>query len=120
MDPAYAQFSICTPFPGTELYREIKDGKWGKLTTENFTEFHTFDVVFLPDGYNNKEEILKMSKKAYKKFYMRPKYILRTVLKIRSLEDIRRYIRGFIALVWGGWAFGPIPSAARAKTGRAP
>ncbi|SVD30279.1 uncharacterized protein METZ01_LOCUS383133, partial [marine metagenome] len=33
LDPEYAQFSITTPYPGTRLYKEIKDGKWGKFTT---------------------------------------------------------------------------------------
>ena len=119
LDPAYAQFSICTPFPGTELYDEIKEGKWGKLTTEDFSKFHAWDVVFLPDGYKDKEEVLKMSQNAFKKFYMRPNYILRTILKIRSFEDIRRYTRGFFAL-FKGFAFGPISSEIRVETGRTP
>ena len=101
LDPEYAQFSVATPYPGTALYDEIKKGKWGKLTTENFTEYQGWNVVFLPDGYKNKEEVLKMSKKAFKTFYMRPSYIIKAIINIRSLEDIKRYFKGFRALVKG-------------------
>ena len=101
LDPEYAQFSIATPYPGTALYEEIKKGKWGKLTTENFTEYQGWNVVFLPEGYKNKEEVLKMSRKAFKTFYLRPSYIIKTILNIRSLEDVKRYFKGFKALVKG-------------------
>ena len=101
LDPEYAQFSIATPYPGTALYNEIKNGKWGKLTTEDFSEFQGWNVVFLPEGYKNKEEVLEMSRKAFKAFYMRPSYIIKAILNIRSLEDIKRYIKGFKALVKG-------------------
>ena len=54
LDPEYAQFSITTPYPGTKLFHEINGGKWGKLTTEDFSEFQGWNVVFLPDGYKDK------------------------------------------------------------------
>ena len=101
LDPEYAQFSIATPYPGTALYDEIKKGKWGKLTTDNFSEYQGWNVVFLPEGYKNKDEVLKMSLKAFKTFYIRPSYIMKAILNIRSLEDIKRYFKGFKALVRG-------------------
>ena len=101
LDPHYAQFSITTPYPGTALYNEIKDGKWGKLTTKDFSEYQGWNVVFLPDGYRNAEEVIKMSKKAFRSFYLRPSYIIKAILRIRSFEDIKRYFRGFYALVRG-------------------
>jgi len=50
---------------------------------------------------------------------MRLKYIINAILKIRSLEDIRRYTKGFVALIMG-FAFGPMPSKVRVNTGRTP
>ena len=101
LNPEYAQFSIATPFPGTALYNEIKKGKWGELTTEDFSEYQGWNVVFLPKGYKNKEEVIKMSRKAFKAFYMRPSYIINAIVNIRSLEDIKRYFKGFRALIKG-------------------
>jgi radical SAM superfamily enzyme YgiQ (UPF0313 family) len=117
LDPEYAQFSITTPFPGTQLYNEIKQGKWGKLTTEDFSQFQAWNVVFLPDGYESQEQVWEMEKRAFRRFYFRPKFILRKLLSIRSFEDVNRYVKGFIALVYG-FAFGPMPDHVREKTGR--
>ncbi len=36
LDPEYAQFSIATPYPGTALYDEIKEGMWGKAYNGKF------------------------------------------------------------------------------------
>ena len=49
------------------------------------------------------EELEDMERYAYKKFYMRPSYILKRILKIRSFEDLKRYIKGGIALIKGGY-----------------
>ncbi len=119
LDPEYAQFSITTPYPGTRLYREIKDGKWGKFTTTDFSEFQGWNVVFLPIGYRDKGEVWEMERKAFQKFYFRPSYIIKKALSIRSLEDLKRYIRGGVALV-SGFAFGPMPEHVRTRTGRTP
>ena len=119
LDPEYAQFSITTPYPGTRLYKEIKDGKWGKFTTTDFSEFQGWNVVFLPNGYKNKEEVWAMERKAFRAFYFRPKYIIKKLIGIRSREDIKRYYKGAVALV-GGFAFGPMPEHIRIKTGRTP
>ena len=41
----------------------------------------------------------KLVKNEYTKFYLRPSYILKRILKIRTFEDIKRYIKGGTALV---------------------
>lgn len=100
LDPNTAQFTIATPFPGTELYeifmlqdhelKEFKDYKWYN------------DAVFVPKGMT-KEQLLKLHKQAYKEFYMRPKYIFKSVKRLRSLTAIRQTIAGFKTLVKIGW-----------------
>jgi|TARA_Y100000310_G_scaffold280152_1_gene299673 radical SAM superfamily enzyme YgiQ (UPF0313 family) len=119
LDPEYAQFSITTPYPGTRLYKEIKSGKWGKFTTMDFSEFQGWNVVFLPEGYTDKDEVWAMERSAFRQFYFRPKYIAKKIFSIRSKEDIKRYIKGGVALL-GGFAFGPMPKHVRIKTGRTP
>ena len=101
LNPEYAQFSPATPYPGTALYNEIQNGKWGKLTTKDFSEYQGWNIVFLPYGYKTKEEVINMSKKAFRSFYVRPSYILRAIINIRTFEDIKRYFKGFKALVKG-------------------
>ena len=100
LNPDTAQFTIATPFPGTELYqiflsqgeayREFKDYKWYN------------DVVFLPKGMT-KEQLLKIHKQAYREFYLRPRYMLKSIERLKSLTSIKQTLAGFRALVKIGW-----------------
>lgn len=83
LDPDYAQFPITTPFPGTELYNIAK--KEGNFVTEDWSKFMSWDqVVFVSKG-RTIEEIKETDKDAYKQFYMRPRYVLRTINRFRKL-----------------------------------
>ncbi|MBI5246473.1 MAG: cobalamin B12-binding domain-containing protein [Elusimicrobia bacterium] len=117
LDPEYAQFSATTPYPGTKLYDEIKAGKWGKLTTEDFSEYQGWNIVFLPEGYKDKEAVRAINNAAFRRFYFRPKYILKKILATRSFEDIKRYFKGLKFLL-NGFAYGPMPEDLRKKDGR--
>jgi len=117
LEPEYAQFSITTPYPGTQLYDEIKAGKWGHLTTDDFSEFQGWNVVFLPEGYRNKEEVWEIERKAFRSFYFRPKFILKKLFTTRSITDIKRYFKGLNLLIQG-FAYGPMPPHIREATGR--
>lgn len=100
LNPDTAQFTIATPFPGTELYeiflsqdhdfKEFKDYRWYN------------DVVFVPKGMT-KEQLLKLHKQAYKEFYMRPTYILKSIKRLKSLTSIKQTIAGFKTLIKIGW-----------------
>lgn len=96
LDPDYAQFSITTPFPGTKLYNEFS--KWGNLS-KNFNEYNEWSPVFVPFGYKNAEEIKKIHREAFRKFYFRPTYFLKRLMKIRTLKDIKRNITGMRMLL---------------------
>jgi radical SAM superfamily enzyme YgiQ (UPF0313 family) len=99
LDPDYAQFTTVCPFPGTKLAKELKEGKWGTLFTDNFEKYNAWDTTWLPFGYKDKEELINMQRYAYRKFYLRTNYIFKRILKIRAFEDIKRYFKGGRALV---------------------
>ncbi len=92
LSPDYAQFCITTPYPGTKLFREAK--KWGKLN-KNFSRYNIWDPVFLPFGYKDRSEILKIERRANFQFYFRFKAIVNLLRKINSWEDVLRYLKGF-------------------------
>ena len=102
LDPDTAQFAIAAPYPGTQLYKEIKQGKWGKLLTEDLKNYTgSAKVTWLPFGYSSPEELEKMSRYAFRRFYLRPKYILKKILQIRNFEDVKKYLLGAKALIKG-------------------
>jgi len=91
LDPDYAQFCITTPYPGTELYNQAKE--YGALI-QDFSSYTIWNPVFVPRGYRDKDEVLKMQREAFKDFYYRLSYIMKRLLKIRSIGDLRRNIEG--------------------------
>ncbi len=74
LEPSYAVFSLATPYPGTDFYLKaasenlIKINDWSKYTLLS-PVLETVDCSL--------EELRKLQKKAFKEFYLRPRYILR-------------------------------------------
>ena len=99
LDPDYAQFAIACPYPGTQLAKEIKQGKWGKFVSNELEEYTTESVTWLPSGYSSVKELEDMQRYAFRKFYLRPSYIFKRILKLRSVEDLKRHIKGATGLV---------------------
>ncbi|MDD5033105.1 MAG: radical SAM protein [Candidatus Pacebacteria bacterium] len=98
INPDYIKFNIMTPYPGTELYNQVKSGKWGRFE-EDWSRSTGYFATFLPYGYKNFEEIEAIRKYAFRKFHFRPRYILRRASKIRSLNDIKKYWNGMMAVL---------------------
>lgn len=96
LNPDYAQFSLTTPYPGTKLWEEAE--KYGTLY-KDFRDYQLWSPVFIPYGYKSKDEILQMEKKAVREFYFRLAFIFNCIRKIRSLEDIKRYLKGLRVLM---------------------
>jgi len=91
LDPDYAQFCITTPYPGTKLFAEAD--RFGFLS-KDFSQYSIWNPVFVPLGYEDKDEVFKMEKEAMRRFYLRPKYIIKRLMRIRSFEDIKRNYKG--------------------------
>jgi radical SAM superfamily enzyme YgiQ (UPF0313 family) len=91
------KFNVLTPYPGTALYREIKKGKWG-IFKEDWNRSTGYFATFLPHGYKNFEELEMMRRYAFRKLHMRPRYIASKLVKIKSLNDVKKYWDGFKAV----------------------
>ena len=74
---------------------------YGDLHVHDLKDYQMWSVTWLPFGYNNAKELKNMERYAFRKFYLRPSYVIKRILKIRSFEDIKRYFKGGTALVKG-------------------
>jgi len=89
-------FTVATPCPQTPLYtlafqKNIIDyDYWQQFTLGKID--HRFPY-FVADAD-------KWIKRAYRKFYFRPSYILRQLLKIRSWDDIKKHWQAFKGLLF--------------------
>ena len=70
IDPAFAQFSILTPYPGTKLYDSVKN----RLLTNNWEIFWGGQPVIRLDKITPKE-LQRLIVRAYLSFYLRPRKI---------------------------------------------
>lgn len=82
LDPDLAQFTICTPYPGTPMYDEAMENDW--IITTDWSEFTVIDPILnLPEI--SRKTIKNYLKKAYSKFYFRPCFIWKQI-KMRNFE----------------------------------
>lgn len=88
LDPKLAQFSILTPFPGTEVYRMLED----KLLTRDWSMYDGVHLVFEREDMSPKE-IEGLLFRAYRRFYVRLRHIaMHTGLGLRRVRRIARYL----------------------------
>lgn len=100
IDPDFVQFSITTPYPNTDLYqlgikKNIFDDYWLKFATNPTKEFK-------PQILNENlsyDELVELLNYAYKSFYVRPKFIIRRLLALKSIKDFIRLTKAGLKLI---------------------
>ncbi len=103
VDPDWAQFTISTPYPGTQLFEEAE--QWGKF----HTDFNDWDKYLTWSGFGDDElvwtahgrssdDVKAMQTRAMREFYFRPKVILRKVSNFDNLPILKKYMIGALAL----------------------
>ncbi len=72
----FANFTICTPIPGTEYYEQIKD----RIYENNWERFDNFNPVFKHKNLSP-EELRRFQEYALVSYYIRPKFILKHFMR---------------------------------------
>jgi radical SAM superfamily enzyme YgiQ (UPF0313 family) len=95
LKPDYTQFSVTTPYPGTELYREgmqrgiIERDVWLEFAqnpTRNFAPPRWEETI-------DRDTLYALLHRCYREFYLRPGFILRNLVKIRDIHEFMRKVR---------------------------
>ncbi len=96
LDLDNATFFITTPFPGTDLYKIASE--LGNITNdtpwERFAPLTKTAPILVQDNLTE-EDLLVWQKKAFRKFYLRPKYILNKSRLLFSIGGIKILLEGF-------------------------
>lgn len=92
--PSTITYGIMTPYPGTEIYRQVlaADPKFGDGTAIDARTIHTnasFSHVFSRIA---EDKLSRYVQEGYRRFYMRPEYLAYRLGKVRSLSELRRLI----------------------------
>ena len=96
LDPDVANFHALTPFPGTELYDNLH--RYGTVSA-NLEDYTYQGAAFTPHTMT-REEICELRQIAFRRFYSRPRFLVRRLLALRTLDDARAAMIGLRSLVW--------------------
>lgn len=96
LDPDVANFHCLTPFPGTELYDNIE--QYGTLSTD-LADYTYQGAAFVPYTMS-RNEITRLRQIAFRKFYSRPRFLLRRLFGIRTVNDLKASLDGLRSLLW--------------------
>jgi anaerobic magnesium-protoporphyrin IX monomethyl ester cyclase len=92
LDPVVANFSIATPFPGTQMYETVK--AQGRILAETWDDFVFFEGKARFEMPGLPAELVERKwKEAYRRFYLRPKRIARTMARKETWLRLPRTAR---------------------------
>ncbi len=81
LNTSYANFTICTPIPGTGFYETVKD----KINDHNLEHYNNFNPVF-ETNHLTKDDIVKYKEQAISSYYFRFKYLSKQMRNFISLR----------------------------------
>ncbi len=101
LDPDIANFHAITPFPGTDLYDNVDE--YGTLSPE-LSDYTYQGAAFVPHTMT-REQIQELRQLAFRRFYSRPSYMLKRLLKMRTVHDVKvalQGVRSLLGVIAGG------------------
>ena len=93
----YAHFNKFVPYPGTELYRRlVREGNNFDFTKASSITAHR-DFLYIPPTLN-RQYYARFVNYAHRKFYLRPSYILRRLFSLKTWDELRGQMSGFLSI----------------------
>jgi anaerobic magnesium-protoporphyrin IX monomethyl ester cyclase len=88
LDPDFIEFFYSYPFYGTDFYREaVKEG----LIEDGVLPKAAYNHPAIATKYLTIEQLMPLRKEALREFYLRPRYIIRTLLHNPSPTVLKNY-----------------------------
>lgn len=103
LDPDFVMWNILTPFPGTAIYDQGM--KSGVLDVQPWYDFmanpdESFKAQVWEEHFT-RVELRDLLDLAYKRFYWRPRFVMRNITQIRSPKDLMRKATAGVRLLTG-------------------
>ena len=88
LDSNFISFYTATPLPGTKYFAYAM---LNKLVDGNLDFRSAYYEPVVRSEHLSKERIFELHKQAVKRFYLRPEFILKTLLSLRSFAEVKNY-----------------------------
>jgi radical SAM superfamily enzyme YgiQ (UPF0313 family) len=101
LDPDYAEFNICIPYAGTEMYETaleegvIRNDYWRAFAESPVPDFKVPELI---EDNLPRAELLQLRDDAIRRFYFRPRVLARELLSLRSFGEFKRKTRMGLSL----------------------
>lgn len=96
LGPDMANFHAITPFPGTYLYDNLE--RYGTISDE-LSDFTYQGAAFIPFTMT-REEIQRLRQTAFRRFYLRPSFLFKRLMGLRTINDVKVVLRSVKSLFW--------------------
>ena len=96
LDSNFISFYTATPLPGTRFFAYAM---MNKLVEGQLNFDSAYYVPTVRSHELSKERIFELHKSAIKRFYLRPKFILKTLFSLRSLTEFKNYFIAGLNLI---------------------
>jgi anaerobic magnesium-protoporphyrin IX monomethyl ester cyclase len=95
--PDYITASIAVPYPGTELRKQMEERNL--VFSNDWSTYALYNIKppWRTSNFTSKQ-LLEIQKKMVKEFYMKPSYIIKRVLKIHSLGELKYWVKAFFGV----------------------
>jgi radical SAM superfamily enzyme YgiQ (UPF0313 family) len=93
----YAHFNKFIPFPGTELYSMLIQEGFKFDFSQDCSILDHSALMYVPESMT-REDFKSFLDFANKAFYLRPSYILKRLVNIRTFTELMGQIKGFFAI----------------------
>ncbi|MBU0604885.1 MAG: B12-binding domain-containing radical SAM protein [Candidatus Omnitrophica bacterium] len=99
INPDIVMPSIVVPYPGTELYRMMKEkGLISKSSNWDSFILYGREPSWRTENFSS-GELMSLQRKMLLNFYFRPSYVFRMLRKMRSPEEVIYWIRGGLSFL---------------------
>ena len=97
LNPDVVNFNMVRPMPKTEMYSLAE--KYGKVKAKGWDDFN-FDAkpIFESKLWSSKD-VEEIYRKAYRRFYFRPSFLLKQVLSIRRIDNVKSIYHGLLMVL---------------------
>ena len=96
LDSNFISFYTATPLPGTKYFAYAM---LNKLVEGNLDFRSAYYEPVVRSEHLSKERIFELHKQAVKRFYLRPRFIIKTLLSLRSFAEVKNYFIAGINLL---------------------
>jgi radical SAM superfamily enzyme YgiQ (UPF0313 family) len=88
-----ANYFTYLPLPGTESYHKLEEA--GEIKNVDWDNFYMMGAPYTPKGIS-REELLEIKRKAFLKFYLRPRILIRNILGVKSFNHFKFLFKRFL------------------------